>query len=103
MSDVKCRTKYAIASNDVSHLNTDGMNMVEPIFEKWIAEQYMTLNNIEASPADTDPAPEETTLPVTEAPETEPAKKGCGSALTALLPVALITLAGACTVRRKRR
>ena len=109
MSDPRCRQKYCITSSDVSHLNADGMNMIEPIFEKWIAEQYMTLNNIEPAPADTDPAVETTAEPeiTTEAPaetsKPEEQKKGCGSSLvTAALPIVLISLAGA-YIGKKRR
>ncbi len=102
MSDAKCRAKYSVTSSDVSHLNVDGMNMIEPKFEKWIAEQYMTLNNIE-EPVETTEAPEATNPDTSEAPSTEPApKRGCGSAMVALLPIALISLAGACVSKKRR-
>ena len=34
------REKYSQNTGDISHLNTDGMILVEPRFEKFIAEQY---------------------------------------------------------------
>lgn len=107
MSSAKCRVKYCISSSDVSHLNPDGMNMIEPIFEKWIAEQYMLLNDIEPAPEDTDPPPVETTAPETSAPADEvstdaPAeKKGCGSAVVNMTVVAVAMLGAAVVFKRK--
>ena len=40
MSSLAFRTKYSIASNDVSHLNADGMKLVMPKFEKILARLY---------------------------------------------------------------
>ena len=40
MNEYSFRTKYCQNSGDVSHLNTAGMILVEPAFEKFIAEQY---------------------------------------------------------------
>lgn len=40
MSDADCRTKYCLNPTDVSHLNANGMYMVEPKFEQFIAEKY---------------------------------------------------------------
>ncbi len=108
MSNPICRRKYCLTASDVSHLNPDGMNLVEPIFEKWIAEQYMTLKNIEPSPADTDPvltteAPETTAAPTPDT--TVPEKKsGCGSSFAVILPITLAALlAGAYVGNKKER
>ena len=40
MGNTATRQKYCLTASDVSHLNADGMYMILPIFEKWIAEQY---------------------------------------------------------------
>lgn len=110
MSNPICRRKYCLNASDVSHLNPDGMNLVEPIFEKWIAEQYMTLKNIEAAPEDTDPelttaAPETTAAAPTTTGTAEPPKKsGCGSSVAAALPVMLTALlTGAYATTKKER
>ena len=39
------REQYSQNVNDVSHLNTDGMILAEPAFEKFIAEQYQAFKN----------------------------------------------------------
>ena len=107
MSNPVCRRKYCIGPSDVSHLNPDGMNLVEPIFEKWIAEQYMTLKNIQPSPDDTDPelttAAPETTAPAVPDDTTAPEKKsGCGSSFAVIFPAAIAAvLAGAYVSRKK--
>ncbi len=102
MAKADIRQKYCIASNDVSHLNVDGMNLVLTPFELWIAEQYARFKGVEMTNLKTlakfDPsllnAPEETP-PVESAPsagDTE-AKKGCTS-LVAAFPVMLAVMVG---------
>lgn len=117
MSDAQCRKKYCITPSDVSHLNADGMYMVEPKFEKWIAEKYAALNSltlenaadadkfVAPQPTDTTPADTTTAAPgddiqTTTAPS-DNTGSGCGSVvalgmLACLLPAAVI-------VCRKRR
>lgn len=68
MSDAACRKKYCITASDVSHLNADGMYMVEPIFEKWIAEKYAALKSLSLADAAQD---EKFIAPVTD-PVTDP-------------------------------
>ncbi len=87
------RAKYCIKSTDVSHLNVDGMNLVFPKMEAFIADAYTKFTKgsepettqeettnapdttIEETAAPSTPAPE-----ITAAPETEPEKTGgCGS------------------------
>ena len=117
MSDVNCRKKYCLDASDYSHLNADGMNMVAPIFDKWLAETYaafkgLTLENsadgdqflqiVEPTPEDTQPTdPVETTpADTTPADETTPTEDndGCGSAIApiamifALVPAAVVIL-----------
>jgi hypothetical protein len=116
MADARCRMQYCLTASDVSHLNANGMYMVAPKFDKWLAEEYakfkgLTVTNSadeELFLATDDPVvdelpPEETTaaapLPETTVAnnETEPAaSSGCGSAfapialLIALVPAALV-------------
>ncbi len=40
MDDADFRAKYCQDQNDISHLNVDGMILVEPAFERFIAEKY---------------------------------------------------------------
>ncbi len=40
MNDASFRKEYCQTETDVSHLNAAGMELVEPVFEKWIAEEY---------------------------------------------------------------
>ncbi len=40
MDNASFREKYCQTPTDVSHLNAAGMELVEPVFEKWIAEEY---------------------------------------------------------------
>lgn len=47
MSDANCRTKYCLNPNDVSHLNANGMYMVEPKFEQFIAEKYAKYKGVD--------------------------------------------------------
>lgn len=115
MSDARCRAKYCIGPNDVSHLNADGMYMVEPIFEKWIAEKYAALKSLsledaaaadkftktsaDTTPSDTTtPTPSETTTPTPDETTTAASgeKKGCGAiapiGMLAVLPLAMVVL-----------
>ena len=109
MDDAKFRAKYCIKPDDVSHLNDEGMNLVLPNMEKFIAEAYINYLNYLNAPETTEeittePAPETTLAPVTEevttaAPVTEPApaeEKGCGG-FVSFSAISLI-VCGACTV-----
>ena len=40
MTDASFRAKYCMTANDISHLNADGMKLVFPVFEKYIADFY---------------------------------------------------------------
>ena len=40
MDSVAFREKYCQDTGDISHLNVDGMILVEPAFERFIAEKY---------------------------------------------------------------
>ena len=40
MNNASFRSKYCIAANDVSHLNLDGMKLVLPYLEQFIASEY---------------------------------------------------------------
>ena len=40
MNDSAFRAKYCIKPDDVSHLNLDGMKMVLPFMEQFIASEY---------------------------------------------------------------
>lgn len=111
MADAKFRAKYCQTASDVSHLNADGMYLVAPKFDQWLAEAYakykgITLtNSAEAEQFLKIEEPEITAAPETEAPtvteaptQTEPApeKKGCGSmiaggvAIVAILATAVV-------------
>ncbi len=113
MSDANCRKKYCLAANDVSHLNAEGMFLVSPIFDKWLAETYAAFKGLALTnsadeeqfaaaqtPADTTPAPGDTTpapadttpAQTTPAPvDTPPTEdKGCGSAVA--LPALVMAL-----------
>ncbi len=41
MNDAAFKTKYSINPTDISHLNPEGMKLILPNFEKFIAEEYM--------------------------------------------------------------
>ena len=110
MDDAKFRAKYCIKPDDVSHLNDEGMNLVLPKMEKFIAEAYINYLNYLNAPETTEeittePAPETTLAPVTEevttaAPVTEHAEeKGCGGFSTYAFLILLVC--GAC-LRKKR-
>ena len=111
MADARFRSQYCQTASDVSHLNADGMYLVAPKFDQWLAEAYAkfkgaTLTNSaeasqfleveeETTPAET---PETEAPTATDAPTTEPApeKKGCGSmiaggvAIVAILATAIV-------------
>ena len=117
MSDPKCRQTYCLTASDYSHLNANGMYMVAPKFDKWLAETYaafkgLTLTNSAddekfaeiKTPEDTTP---EETKPVDTPADTTPAgndtepadtNSGCGSAIApiamifALVPAAVVVL-----------
>ena len=40
MTSADFQKTYCMAENDVSHLNPEGMKLVMPAFEKFIAEKY---------------------------------------------------------------
>ena len=119
MSDAKCRQKYCLTASDYSHLNADGMYMVSPIFDKWLADTYASFKGLTVTnsadeekflPAD-EPVVEDTTtaqtpvtdVPVTNAPETTPADttpaedNGCGGfvalgIIACIIPAAVVVL-----------
>lgn len=70
MDDNACRAKYCIAPSDLSHLNEEGMDMVFPKMEKFIAEAYTVYLNYLYS-SETTETPEITETPVTEEVTTE--------------------------------
>ena len=113
MADAKFRKEYCQTASDVSHLNANGMYMVAPKFDKWLAEAYAkfkgaTLSN--SAEADqflkadeTTDAPEQSASPeATTAPEgtTEtPEKKGCGGMVAG---IAIVAVLGTALVIRKK-
>lgn len=111
MADARFRSQYCQTASDVSHLNADGMYLVAPKFDKWLAEAYAkfkgaTLTNsaeaeqfLKIEEPETTAAPETEAPTVTEAPtqtEPTPEKKGCGSmiaggaAIIAILATAVV-------------
>lgn len=46
MNDASFRAKYCIAENDVSHLNLEGMKMVLPFMEQFIAAEYAKFKGV---------------------------------------------------------
>lgn len=105
--DASIRAKYFIAGNDVSHMNVDGMSLVEPIFEEWIAKayaSYLGVSPVNAVETNVVTTAEISTAEVTNVtPETDPApaKKGCGSAASFI--VAIAVAGGACIIGKKRK
>ena len=104
MADARFRAQYCQTSTDVSHLNADGMYLVAPKFDQWLAEAYAkfkgaTLTNsadaeqfLKVEEPETTEAPA-TEAPTTEAPETEAPKGGCGGAVSlAIIPLFLIAI-----------
>ena len=67
MSSQAFRAQYCIASDDVSHLNIEGMKLVMPVYERFIsetltrvkAEQDSNSDNENESESDSAPIPEE--------------------------------------------
>jgi hypothetical protein len=114
MADAKFRKEYCQDVNDVSHLNANGMYMVAPKFDKWIAEAYAkfkgaTLTNsadaeqfIEVIEEPETTVAIETEVPTATEPTTEPApeKKGCGGMIAG--GVAIIALLGTAIVIKKK-
>jgi hypothetical protein len=114
MADAKFRAKYCQTASDVSHLNADGMYLVAPKFDKWLAEAYAKFKGATlTNSADADQfievieEPEtsvaiETEAPTATEPTTEPApeKKGCGGMIAG--GVAIIALLGTAIVIKKK-
>ncbi len=117
MADANFRKEYCQTASDVSHLNANGMYMVAPKFDKWIAEAYAKFkgatltNSAEAEqflsapvvPEDTTDAPDVPAAtndpdPGTDAPE--PEKKGCGGMIAC--SAAIIAILGTALVIKKR-
>jgi hypothetical protein len=108
MADAKFRAKYCQTASDVSHLNADGMYLVAPKFDKWLAEAYAkfkgaTLTNsaeadqfLEVKVPETTVEPEPNAPAETEAPATEPApaEKGCGG--FSYYAIISVIICGAC-------
>ena len=117
MADANFRKEYCQTASDVSHLNANGMYMVAPKFDKWIAEAYAkfkgaTLTNsaevdqfLKADkPEDTNNPDQSATPDATTAPEnntTEPVDEegGCGSMISG---IAIIAILGTAVVIRKK-
>ncbi|MBR6577846.1 MAG: SGNH/GDSL hydrolase family protein [Clostridia bacterium] len=114
MADAKFRAKYCQTASDVSHLNADGMYLVAPKFDQWLAETYAkfkgaALTNsadaeqfIEVIEESETTAAIETEAPTATEPTTEPApeKKGCGGMIAG--GVAIIALLGTAIVIKKK-
>ncbi len=117
MADARFRKQYCQTESDVSHLNADGMYLVAPKFDKWLAEAYSkfkgtTLTNsaeaekflsAPAIPEETTEAPAQTNAPAEGDNTTEPApeKKGCGG--FSAYAIITVIVCGAClTVRRRK-
>lgn len=115
MDKPQFRMQYCIKPTDVSHLNDEGMNMVLPYMEKFIADAYSAFLEWKNPPETTleETTLSETTAEATTAEETvdcgmpdntvtDPvAEKGCGGivALSALT----IIICGACLVIFKKK
>ena len=114
MADARFRAQYCQTASDVSHLNADGMYLVAPKFDEWLAKAYanfkgVTLTNsaeteqfLEIEIPETTPADEvpETESPATDPVATEPAAEGgCGSFST--YAILTVIVCGACLVRKK--
>ena len=114
MADAKFRQQYCQTASDVSHLNANGMYMVAPKFDQWLAEAYakykgaVLTNSADASQfleieEETTPAPEVTDAPAQSENITEPIaaeeKKGCGGFVASIAIVAII---GTAVVVKKR-
>ena len=117
MADANFRKEYCQTASDVSHLNANGMYMVAPKFDKWIAEAYAKFkgatltNSAEADqflkadkPEDTNNPEQSATPDATTAPEnntTEPVDEegGCGSMISG---IAIIAILGTAVVIRKK-
>lgn len=114
MSKPACRTKYCLSASDYSHLNADGMYMVAPIFEKWLADKLAALRGLEVvnsaegeqfnavttQPADTDSVGADTTASPTDPGES--GKKGCGGSLISVGMLSLICAGAALTFKKKK-
>ncbi len=88
MTNATFKMKYCIKPTDVSHLNIEGMKLVFPNMEKFVAEAYAEFigyeepqTTVEETTAAPEPETEATSAPeTTAAPETEPEKTGgCGA------------------------
>jgi hypothetical protein len=116
MDNPKFRVKYCIKPDDVSHLNDEGMNLVLPKMEKFIAEAYINYLNYLNPPATTveeTTAVPETTGEVTTAEETVDcgmpdnttaapvSQNGCGG-FASISAITLI-ICGACTILFKKK
>ncbi len=117
MSDPNCRKEYCLTASDYSHLNANGMYMVLPAFEKWIAGKYAKLNNlqntndasdnelflsiVDDAVEDTTTADETTVVSDTDPAVTENGCNGCAglSAFAALL--ALLCTAAVVIIKKK--
>jgi len=117
MADANFRKEYCQTASDVSHLNANGMYMVAPKFDKWIAEAYAKFkgatltNSAEADqflkadkPEDTNNPEQSATPDATTAPEnntTEPVDEeaGCGSMISG---IAIIAILGTAVAIRKK-
>ena len=93
MSDANFRAQYCLSPTDASHLNLDGMKMIQPYMEKFIATELakfkgLTLNGEEiVEDTSSTPLPEDTSSPdvttqITDTSaelENNTSRKGCSS------------------------
>ena len=107
MRDEAFRAEYCLHADDISHLNLDGMKLVMPVYEAFLAESWAEWDAREVeTPSDTDtgeetgPAEQPTGTDSGTAPQ-EP-EEGCQSAAGAPLFFVLL-LAGAALVLFGRR
>ena len=66
MTSENFRAKYCMSATDVSHLNLEGMKLVMPAFEKFIAEEYRSFIGGGEQTEDTTVIPDDTTEAPTE-------------------------------------
>lgn len=113
MADARFREKYCQTASDVSHLNANGMYLVAPKFDEWLAkayanfkgvpltnsaeaEQFLEIKTPETTPADEVP---DTNPPATEPEGTEPtAEGGCGSFSS--YAILAVIICGACLCKK---
>ena len=118
MNVAEFRAKYCIAPNDASHLNNDGMDLVLPYMEKFVATAYAKYlglnldgsdpNATTAPPENTEGPTDTTTPPAVEDTTTAPTDigkddKGCGSVAIGAYAIAfVVSVFGAAIIAKKK-